>query len=424
MKIIMKTEQLSSTGDLERFIDGSQKVAFVVLGGKTAKYAWIQSTLIKYQYLELKRNEKSILIRYIKKMTDYSRAQVIRLIQRYKENGNIVYKPNPSNGFDTKYTQEDLLALVALDELHSTLNGTTTKKLCERAWHIFQDPAYERLADISVAHLYNLRASVGYKRQRIFLDKTKPTKANIGKRKKPRPNGIPGYIRIDTVHQGDYDKAKGVYHINAVDEVTQFEIVCTVEKISEHFLQPILQYILEAFPFVILGFHADNGSEYINYTVAKLLDKLFIEFTKSRSRKSNDNALVESKNGSIIRKIFGYGHIPQKYAAMINIFNKGHLNYYLNYHRPCLFSSTEIDNKGKEVKKYMYKDVYTPYEKFKSLPNAESHLKEGVTFDDLDYKANMMSDSEAAKQMNSALKKLLHKIFNKKEQNELAGAIS
>jgi hypothetical protein len=89
--------------------------------------------------------------------------------------------------------------------------------LCERAWHIFQDPAYERLADISVAHLYNLRSSVGYKRQRIFLDKTKPTKANIGKRKKPRPNGIPGYLRIDTVHQGDHDKEKGVYHINAVD---------------------------------------------------------------------------------------------------------------------------------------------------------------------------------------------------------------
>ena len=157
--------------------------------------------------------------------------------------------------------------------------------------------------------------------------------------------------------------------------------------------------------------------------VAELLEKLFIEFTKSRSRKSNDNALVESKNGSIIRKIFGYGHIPQKYAPMINVFNKTHLNYYLNYHRPCLFSSTQTDKRGKEIKKYMYKDVCTPYEKFKSLPNAESHLKEGVTFDELDYKANMMSDSEAARQMNFALKKLLHRIFNNKEQIELAEMI-
>lgn len=106
---------------------------------------------------------------------------------------------------------------------------------------------------------------------------------------------------------------------------------------------------------------------------------------------------------------------------MVNVFNKTHLNYYLNYHRPCLFSSTEIDNRGKEVKKYLYKNIYTPYEKLKSLPNAKQYLKKGVTFDELDYKANMMSDSEAARQMNLALKKLLHKIFNKKEQNELAG---
>lgn len=251
MKIIMKEEQLSSINELENFINGSQKVAFAVLGGKTDKYVWLQSTLIRWQYFKLNRNEKSVVIRYIQKMTDYSRAQVIRLIQQYKENGKIIYKPNPSNGFEKKYTQKDVLALVALDELHGTLNGNTTKKLCERAWHVFQDSAYQRLADISVAHLYNLRASAGYKRQRVLLDKTKPTKANIGKRKKPRPNGTPGYLRIDTVHQGNHDKEKGVYHINAVDEVTQFEIVCTVEKISEQYLQPILQYILEAFPFVI-----------------------------------------------------------------------------------------------------------------------------------------------------------------------------
>lgn len=418
MKVIMSTKQLSCINDIEKFTSGVQKVAFKILGDKHDKYAWIQSALIKYRYLGLKKHEKSIAIRYIQKMTNYSRAQVIRLIQQYKENGRIVYKPNPTNGFDTKYTQLDVQALVNLDELHGTLNGTTTKKLCERAWHIFQDHAYKRLANISVAHLYNLRASAGYKRQRIFLEKTKPTKVNIGERKKPRPNGSPGYLRIDTVHQGDYDKQKGVYHINAVDEVTQFEIVCTVEKISEQYLIPVLQYILEAFPFVILGFHSDNGSEYVNHTVAKLLDKLFIEFTKSRARKSNDNALAESKNGSVVRKIFGYAHIPQRFANMINVFNKTHLNYYLNYHRPCLFSSTEMDSRGKEIKKYKYQDVLTPYDKFKSLPNFQSYLREGVTVDELDYKAQMMSDNEAAKQMNVALQKLLRVIFSK-EQNGL-----
>jgi transposase InsO family protein len=99
----------------------------------------------------------------------------------------------------------------------------------------------------------------------------------------PHPNGQPGFIRIDSVHQGDQDGVKGVYHINAVDEVTQFEVVCTVEKISERYLIPVLEQLLDAFPFVIKGFHSDNGSEYINKRVAKLLEKLLIE-----SRKTTD----------------------------------------------------------------------------------------------------------------------------------------
>ena len=142
-----------------------------------------------------------------------------------------------------------------------------------------------------MSHLYNLRKSIPYTRQRRHFEKTRPRPSKIGERRKPQPNGQPGYIRIDTVHQGDLDKQKGVYHINAVDEVTQFEVVCTVEKISERYLIPALEQLLETFPFTVLGFHSDNGSEYINKRVADLLEKLLIEFTKSRSRHSNDNCL-------------------------------------------------------------------------------------------------------------------------------------
>ena len=80
----------------------------------------------------------------------------------------------------------------------------------------------------------------------------------IGERRKPDPKGKPGMIRIDTVHQGDLDGQKGVYHINAVDEVTQFEIIGAVEGISERFLIPLLTELLEQFPFTIQGFHSDN----------------------------------------------------------------------------------------------------------------------------------------------------------------------
>ena len=92
------------------------------------------------------------------------------------------------------------------------------------------------------------------------------------------------------MYQGDQDGAKGVYHINAVDAVTQFELVATCERLSEAYLLPVLRELLAGFPFVILGFHADNGSEYINRKVSKMLDKLRVEFTKSRPRHCNDNA--------------------------------------------------------------------------------------------------------------------------------------
>ncbi|WP_419639104.1 DDE-type integrase/transposase/recombinase, partial [Thiolapillus sp.] len=165
------------------------------------------------------------------------------------------------------------------------------------------------------------------------------------------------------------DRQKGVYHINAVDEVTQFEVVCCVERISERYLIPALEQLRETFPFVVQGFHSDNGSEYINRKVAKLLEKLRIEFTKSRPRHSNDNALAESKNGAVVRKLFGYEHIPQRWAPQINAFNHEYLNPYLNYHRPCFFPTTTTDAKGKQRKTYAYTNMMTPYDKLKFLPD-------------------------------------------------------
>ncbi|MCP3868252.1 MAG: transposase family protein, partial [Gammaproteobacteria bacterium] len=315
-----------------------------------------------------------------------------------------------------KYTPKDIRLLAHTDELHGTLSGPATKKLCERAWERFGQAEYQRLADISVGHLYNLRRSATYRGVRHHFEKTRPTVSSIGERRQPQPDGKPGYLRVDTVHQGDLDGVKGVYHINAVDEVTQFEIVCSVEKISERYLIPVLEALLEQFPFVILAFHADNGSEYINKHVAKLLNKLLIELTKSRPRHSNDNALVESKNGAIVRKHLGYVHIPQKWAPLINTFNRDQLNPYINFHRPCFFPVVITDAKGKQRKTYPYEALMTPYDKFKSLPNAEQYLKPGITLKQLDDMATAISDNDAAKQLNEAKLKLYKTIFEQKHR--------
>jgi len=188
---------------------------------------------------------------------------------------------------------------------------------------------------------------------------------------------------------------KGVYHINTIDEVTQWEAIGCVEKISEHYLVPVLKDLLSQYPFRILGFHSDNGSEYVNEVVVELLNKLLIEFTRSRARHSNDQALVEGKNGSIIRKQMGHWHIPQSEATKIQSFYKEIFNTYLNFHRPCGFATETVDEKGKIKKKY--ETYLTPFEKFQSLPNHEQFLKKGVTMDYLKEVEQQHTDTEYAR---------------------------
>ena len=380
----MNAKDLTTIDQLSAFLEGTQRVAFEVASDKDSRYQWIQRTLVKFRYKSLRKPDKGVLIQYLVKVSGYSRQQITRLVKQYRDTGRLVRRQRTAKGFLRRFTDDDIRLLVTMDVRHNTPNGLTMKKLCERAYVVFDQQAYHRLASISVAHLYNLRKSTTYLRQRRHQDKTRPKTSHIGERRKPQPDGKPGYLRIDTVHQGDWDKQKGVYHINAVDEVIQMQMVLSLEKISERYLIPILKQLLADFPLVIQGFHSDNGSEYINKRVAELLEKLRIEFTKSRSRQTNDNALVESKNGHVVRKIFGHGHIPQRWASLINDFNRQHLNPYINYHRPCLFPVIITDSKGKQRKRYPYQSLMTPYEKLKSLPDADQYLKPGITFEILD----------------------------------------
>ena len=411
MVTYMNEKKIQSLGDVRAFLAGTMEVEFSI-EDKTERYRWIEQTLQRFQYRALGRADRGLVLRYIERVSGYSRQTVTRLVAQHRDSGKLVRRQRTVAGFARYYTDADARVLAEVDELHGTPCGAAAKKLCERMYRVYGDSRFEALSHISVSHLYNLRKANGYQRQRRRFDKTRPTRSQIAERRKPNHHGQPGYLRLDTVHQGDLDGIKGVYHINAVDEVTQFQCVFSVERISERFLIPVLAVILENFPFLIQGFHADNGSEYINHRVAELLNKLNIEFTKSRSRHSNDNALAESKNASVIRKHFGFDHIPGHWAPQLNEFHRRHFNPYLNFHRPCLFPVPRIDNKGKVKKHYPYSEMDTPYGKLKSLPNAQRFLKPGITFEHLDEIAIAISDNEAAKQMNEAKRQLFKTIFD------------
>jgi hypothetical protein len=403
--------QIRTLEDIEQFLSEPTGSQLKLQGNKDDAYKWIERTLIRFRYHWLEKPQKGLVLRYIEQLSGYTRQHVTKLVRQQRKTGYIRHKQRATNGFATKYTRDDIQLLAGVDRVVDDLSGTSIKTFCQRAFEVFGDQRFSRLANISVSHIYNLRKSKVYQRCRRKFTKTQGVKISIGERCKPCPNGEPGHLRVDSVHQGDMDGKKGVYHINSVDEITQWEVVVTVQRITAHFMIPALKSLLEQFPFLIQGFHADNGSEYINHKVAALLNEMMIRLTKSRSRHSNDNALAESKNNSVVRKIFGYVHIPQQHAELMEIFNQKHLNPCINFHRPCHFPTVKIDLKGKQQKHYSQKDMMTPYDKLKSLPHAEKYLKPGMTFKQLDAIAKKQSDLDAWGEMQKARSALFDTIF-------------
>ena len=410
----MKNLHLFNCNEIRAFLETNKDLVFEILK-KEEKYALIREVWFGTKYRKLSRKDKHTVITYLRFLTGYRRSQIMILLRKAKD-GKLRVEKYHRHIFPKKYTDSDVALLAETDGLHLCLNSKATRDILRREYEVFKHQEYQKLAEISSSHIYNLRKTNLYRAEYNELNYTKTTPSaksfNIGERACPEPNGKPGYIRVDSVHQGDFEKEKGVYHINSVDEITQWELVGAVEKITDRHLLPLLINLIASYPFKIYEFHADNGSEYINRQVARMLNKLLIRLTKSRPRRSNDNALVESKNGSVIRKHMGRVHIPGCYAEVINEFYIKYFNPYLNYHRPSGYPSETIISRYGKIKK-VYNEYMPPYEKLKSLPLSEQYLKGNISFAGLDKIAYAMSDNEAAKLMQKEKEKLFEIIHRK-----------
>jgi len=399
-----------SLEQVRAFLVGAEPVEFTGRG-RTEVYMWVERMLVHYEYACQGKADKGLLRCYAGKMTGLSRAQVTRLIAAYTATGRVKATEYKRHRFAARYTKGDVTLLAYVDKAHGNLSGPATRRILEREYELHGIAAYERLARISSAQIYRLRGTAAYRKRNATYEPTRPTVIAIGERRRPEPNGRPGFLRIDTVHQGDFEGLKGVYHINAVDEVTQWQVMAATPRISELWLIPVLKAMLEQFPFRIRGFHSDNGSEYINHDVSKMLKKLLVEQTKSRSRHSNDNGLVEAKNGAVIRKHLGYGYIEAQHAEAITQFYGEHLNPYVNFHRPCAVPEQRHVGNGKI--KRVCRRWATPYELLQAVPDFERDLRPGRSAADLGNRAAAQSDTEAALAMQQAKRELFRRIGRK-----------
>jgi transposase InsO family protein len=408
--ISMDDSKWLSLEQIRAFLSGAEPVEFAAQS-RAEIYGWVEGILVHHEYARQGKAGKGLLRRYVEKMTGLSRAQVTRLITAYTATGRVKASAYRRHRFATRYTKTDIGLLAYVDKAHGNLSGPATRRILEREYEVHGIAAYERLARISSAQIYRFRATPAYRKCNATYEPTRPTVVAIGERRKPEPNGKPGFLRIDTVHQGDSDGLKGVYHINAVDEVTQWQVMAATPKISELWLIPVLEAMIEQFPFEIRGFHSDNGSEYINYDVSRLLGKLLIEQTKSRSRHSNDNGLVEAKNGAVVRKHLGYGYIGAQHAELISAFYREHLNPYVNFHRPSAVPEQRQLGNGRVQR--VYRRWATPWELLEAVPNLKDVLRSGHTQAALQARAAEQSDTEAALAMQQAKRELFRRIVRK-----------
>ena len=405
VNIIMNTNRIVSIEDIEEFLKGTNKVDFN-LKTRKAKYNFVSGILVKVNYRQLGKKKQRLVRNYLNRVTKYSERHLKRLVKLWRSGQPLAsLKINNRTKFPCKYGPTEIALLARADEALHFPNGNALKRNLVREYSVFKKEEYSVISQVSVSHIYNIRNnSLQYQSATMHYTKTNPVISNIGERTKPCPNGKPGYLRVDSVHQGDLNGVKGVYHINIVDEVTQWEMIGCVPQITEEFMRPLLEDLIKQIPFEIINFHSDNGSEYINYDISEMLNSLIIKQTKSRSRRTNDQALVEGKNAATVRKFMGRNHIPKKYAPNVHSFYLEYFNIFLCYHRPCGFATDYVDKKGKIRKKY--ETYLTPYEKFKGLENAKQYLKKGITFAELDRIAYAKSDIEFGEEMMKAKSKL------------------
>ena len=396
----MDDSRINNVTQIREFLKGSQR--FDLSLQKAAiedKYEFIDKTVDRLCYGKLAKRDKKVVLQYLKKIIGYKKTQLSKLINQAVL-GELKRKPYQRTYPHRIYTSSDVKLLEKTDELHLRLSEGATKEILRREYELFGHSNYQTISRVSHSHITNLRHSLVYSSH--WFNHTKARQIPIGITAPPENYGRPGSIRVDSISQRD------VYHINSVDEITQWEIVVCVPQICEACMLPALKELIDQYPFMIFNFHSDRGGENINYQVASFLHRLLIKQTKSRSYHSNDNALVETKNGAVIRKNMGWQHINHNLVDKVNDYYRNFFNPYLNFHRPCGFPTITIDEKGR--KKRMYHNYLTPYDALKRIVGGHKFLKGNISFEKLDKIAYQYSDNEFAEIMEEEKQKLFKKI--------------
>jgi hypothetical protein len=186
---------------------------------------------------------------------------------------------------------------------------------------------------------------------------------------------VPGFIEGDLVaHCGDTVSGSFLNTLVLTDIASTWTEFFPLLRKSEADVINALRVAQQVLPFSLLGLDTDNGSEFINYGLLNFCKTQKITFTRSRAYKKNDQAHVEEKNGSIIRKLIGYDRYEglDAYNALSQFY--GILRLYVNFFQPSLKLISKTRNGARVTKKY--DKAKTPYQRLMHSSHVSKETKE------------------------------------------------
>ncbi len=280
-------------------------------------YGWVERTLVRHEYASSTGRARELVRRYLARMTGLSRAQVTRLIARYRQDRARKAVDVSAARFPKRYTRADMRLLASW----TRRTGTSAVRPPSGFWSA--TTATMAKPSSSAWRPSRWRSSTGcatgaYRQRNTTYQPTRPTvipSASGASRSRTAGRDTCGSTPCIKATRTE---RKGLYHINAVDEVTQWEIVAATAQICE---PGCCRCWKRCWSSSRSGFAASIPTTAASSSTTawpSLLDKLLIEQTKSRAQHSGDNGLVESKNGAVIRKHIGYGHIAAQHAEAID----------------------------------------------------------------------------------------------------------
>lgn len=341
------------------------------------KGRWEYLRAIYERYRKAGRREKKVILNEFCANSGYNRKYAIRLL-----NGPRPEMPRnePRRGRGVSYSQEVVALLMAIWEAAGYPWSVRLKALLPlwmpwiRKRYRLQPEMERQLLQMSARQMDRRLKRYKTKLRRRIYGRTKPgylLKHHIPVKTDRWDVTTPGFTEVDLVsHSGNSASGEFAHTLNVTDIHTTWTESRAVLGRGEEAVQRALNEIAGVLPFALLGVDSDNGSEFINWHLKNWCERKQIQLTRGRPYKKDDNAHIEQKNWTHVRKLLGWDRYDTHEAvAAINDLYGHELRLWLNLYLPSvkLLRKVRVGSKVRRV----YDGPRTPFERVKTCPQAD-----------------------------------------------------